>query len=92
MFPDRHLEGFRTEKEARIARAAFAAFEFASVGGLRTALKSAENYRLLRRQGVTIRKTIDLLIGTFCIENGYPLLHNERDFQSMAQHLGLITA
>lgn len=86
------LKGFRTDDEARIARVALAAFEFASLGGLGTALKGADNYRFLRSRGVTVRKTIDLLIGTFCIENGYPLLHNDRDFQPMVEHLGLITA
>jgi predicted nucleic acid-binding protein len=44
----------------------------------------------VRRRGVTIRKTIDLLIGTWCIENRRPLLHNDSDFHPMARHLGLI--
>jgi predicted nucleic acid-binding protein len=56
------------------------------------AVKAAENYRVLRRKGVTVRKTIDLWIGTFCIEHGCLLLHNDRDFQPMVSHLGLIAA
>jgi predicted nucleic acid-binding protein len=56
------------------------------------AVQAASNYRALRTNGITIRKTIDLLIGTFCIENGYPLLHNDRDFEPMVRHLGLMTA
>ena len=44
----------------------------------------------LRRRGITIRRTIDLLIGTWCIENGRPLLHNDSDFHPMARHLGLV--
>lgn len=53
------------------------------------ASKAARNYRAMRRAGVTIRKTIDLLIGTFCIERKYPLLHDDRDFDVMEQLLGL---
>jgi predicted nucleic acid-binding protein len=60
--------------------------------GSMIAVRAASNYRALRTIGITIRKTIDLLIGTFCIENRYPLLHNDRDFRPMAQHLGLVTA
>ena len=55
-------------------------------------MKAAENYRALRRRGITIRKTIDLIIGTFCIENGFALLHMDREFHPMADHLGLALA
>ena len=54
------------------------------------AVAAARNFRSLRRRGITIRKTIDLLIGTWCIENRRPLLHNDNDFRPMARHLGLI--
>ena len=54
------------------------------------AIKAAANYRKLRALGVTIRKDVDMLIGTWCIENGIPLLHNDRDFRPMVEHLGLI--
>ncbi|MCC6725674.1 MAG: hypothetical protein IT258_14290, partial [Saprospiraceae bacterium] len=57
--------------------------------GKTIALKSAENYRLLRKKGITIRKTVDVIIGTFCIENDLPLLHADRDFDPMEKHLGL---
>ncbi len=53
------------------------------------ATKAARNYRLLRAQGVTVRKTIDVIIGTFCIEEGHTLLHDDRDFDPMSEHLGL---
>jgi predicted nucleic acid-binding protein len=56
------------------------------------AVKAAANYRLLRRRGITIRKTIDLLIGTFCIERGHTLLHSDRDFAPIESLLGLQTA
>jgi predicted nucleic acid-binding protein len=50
---------------------------------------SAENYRLLRRRGITVRKTIDCLIATFVIERGFSLLHSDRDFDAFEDHLGL---
>ncbi len=69
-----------------------AAFDFAPMVGRGIALKAAGNHRALRRRGITVRKTIDLLIGTFCIEGGHALLHADRDFAPMAEHLGLRTA
>ena len=51
--------------------------------------KSASNYRLLRSKGVTVRKTIDVLIGTFCAEHGLQLIHHDSDFDLMAKHIGL---
>jgi predicted nucleic acid-binding protein len=54
------------------------------------AVVAARNFRSLRRRGITVRKTIDLLIGTWCIENRRPLLHSDSDFHLMARHLGLI--
>jgi predicted nucleic acid-binding protein len=53
------------------------------------AVKAARNFRKLRAAGITVRKTIDLLIGTFCIEHRYPLLHDDRDFDPMEHLLGL---
>jgi predicted nucleic acid-binding protein len=55
------------------------------------ALASPRNYRLLRRQGITARKAVDVIIATFCIRNGHFLLHADRDFAPMAEHLGLRT-
>lgn len=57
--------------------------------GFESARKAAGNYRLLRTKGVTVRKTIDVLIGTFCAEHDIPLLHSDRDFDLMAPHIGL---
>jgi hypothetical protein len=54
------------------------------------AVAAARNFRWLRRRGITIRKTIDMLIGTWCIDNHVPLLHNDSDFRPMARHLGLV--
>jgi predicted nucleic acid-binding protein len=57
--------------------------------GKKIALLSAQNFRKLRRGGITVRKTIDVIIATFCIENGFNLLHNDRDFDPMEELLGL---
>ena len=53
------------------------------------ALQSAKHYRSLRKRGITIRSTIDCLIATFCIRQGYALLHNDRDFDHFEEHFGL---
>nr|WP_298100951.1 PIN domain nuclease [uncultured Shinella sp.] len=53
------------------------------------AIRAAENFRRLRSKGITIRKTADLIIGTYCMEHGHSLLHADRDFDPMAEHLGL---
>ncbi len=65
-------------------------FAIVPMAGDTVAIAAARNFRALRRRGITIRKTIDLLIGTWCIENRWPLLHNDSDFRPMARHLGLI--
>ena len=53
------------------------------------AVRAARNVRALRGRGITVRKTMDIIIGTFCIERGHQLLHEDRDFLPMARHLGL---
>lgn len=58
--------------------------------GFEIAEKAAANYRLLRSRGVTVRKTIDVMIGTFCAENGMTIVHYDRDFDLMAPHIGLV--
>lgn len=84
------LQGFRDERDAATARAAFAAFDTAAMVGPAVALDAAAHYRGLRRKGITVRKTIDLLIATFCIRHRHALLHDNRDFDPMAEHLGLL--
>lgn len=85
------LQGFQRDKDFTIARDLLAELPFMAMGGRALALDSAMNYRLLRKQGVTIRKTIDVMIGTFCIHYGLPLLHDDRDFEPMVTLLGLET-
>lgn len=85
------LQGFRDDEDHRRAEAALSVLDFRPMVGREIALKSALNYRLLRRRGVTVRKTIDVIIATFCIENDLSLLHDVRDFDPMREHLGLKT-
>ncbi len=54
--------------------------------------RAARNYRKLRDLGITVRKTADIIIGTFCIEHGHALLHDDRDFEPMEKHLSLMVA
>jgi predicted nucleic acid-binding protein len=84
------LQGLDSEREAQDVEALLRRFDIVSMVDATIAVAAARNFRILRRRGVTVRKTIDLLIGTWCIENRRPLLHNDSDFHPMAQHLGLI--
>ena len=84
------LQGLSSERAARDVEALLRRFEIAPMAGDAIAVQAARNFRALRRRGITIRRTIDLLIGTWCIEHRRPLLHNDNDFRPMARHLGLI--
>jgi predicted nucleic acid-binding protein len=84
------LQGLGSERDARQVESLLRRFEVVPMAGEAIAVSAARNFRSLRRRGITIRKTIDLLIGTWCIENRRPLLHNDSDFKPMAQHLGLM--
>ena len=86
------LQGFRTTREFNQARKTLDAFEFVELGGADIALQAAKNFRVLRAMGITVRKTIDTIIATKCIESGYSLLHADRDFEPFASHLGLRVA
>ena len=83
------LQGFSSDKDFEIAKKHLTALPCFPMAGPVNALKSAENYRVLRKKGITIRKTIDMLIGTFCIENNYEFLHSDRDFDYLEAHLNL---
>ena len=63
--------------------------EVVELGGQEIAIQAARNFRALRRLGVTVRKTIHTVIATRCIESEYELLHNDRNFDPFAKHLGL---
>jgi predicted nucleic acid-binding protein len=84
------LQGLNSETSAQQIETLLRRFDFVPMAGSVIAVTAAKNFRLLRSLGVTISKTIDLLIGTWCIENRVPLLHNDSDFRPMARHLGLM--
>ncbi|WP_394766513.1 PIN domain nuclease [uncultured Paludibaculum sp.] len=83
------LRGFSGEQDFEEARRLLTSLEVVDLGGQEVAIQSARNFRTLRALGVTVRKTIDTVIATRCIESGYHLLHNDRDFDPFAKHLGL---
>ena len=85
------LQGFRSDRDFSRAKAALDTLAFQPMVGRDIAIASAGNYRELRMLGVTVRKTIDVLIATFCIEGGHRLLHADRDFTLMEQPLGLVS-
>jgi len=85
------LRGVRSEVQARVVEAVLREFEFVSLADPDLAITAAANYRFLRSRGITIRTTVDLIIGTFCIERGHTLLHSDRDFEPMERLLGLNT-
>ena len=83
------LQGFARDADYRTARRLLLELPCAELVGRDNALRAADYYRRLRKRGVAVRKTIDVLIGTYCIEHGHELLHADRDFESMQRHLGL---
>ncbi len=83
------LQGFRNDADFRKARALLESLDFREMLGRKVAVESARNYRALRTEGVTVRKTIDVMIATFCLLHDYSLLHADRDFDPIEQYLGL---
>ncbi len=83
------LQGFREDKQFQEAKDLMDSLEYYDFVGREIAINAAQNFRKLRKNGITIRKTIDVLIATFCIEYGFELLHNDRDFDPMEEVLGL---
>ncbi|MFC2157655.1 PIN domain nuclease [Acidobacteriota bacterium] len=83
------LQGFKNDNDFNKANELLSSFQFMEMLGQELAIKSAENYRFLRRKGATVRKTIDVIIGTFCIHHNISLLHDDQDFDPLIQHLKL---
>jgi predicted nucleic acid-binding protein len=83
------LQGFVREEDFNRARRLLASLTVVELCGPEIAIRAARNFRLLRAAGVTVRKTIDSIIATRCIESGYDLLHNDRDFDPFVKYLGL---
>ena len=86
------LQGLQSEREAGRILQMMLAFEPIDIAGAAIAVEAARNYRTLRGRGITVRKTIDVLIATRCIVDGLPLLHSDRDFEPFVTHLGLRSA
>lgn len=82
------LQGFVNDRDFNQAKELLTALQVISLGGQDIAVQAARNYRKLRSIGVSIRKTIDTVIATRCIESNYTLLHSDRDFEPFVQHLG----
>ena len=83
------LQGFRSDNDYQSAKLFLTDLPFRQMGGYRVAVQSAQNYRILRKKGVTVRKTIDVIIGTYCILEDLPILHDDRDYEPMVSHLSL---
>ena len=83
------LQGFGNESDFRRARSLLTSLTVIDLGGQEIAIKAAIHFRTLRKLGFTVRKTIDSIIATKCIDRGYDLLHNDRDFDLFVKHLGL---
>ncbi len=86
------LQGFGNERDYNQARKLLLSLDVVDIGGQDTALAAARNFRTLRTLGITVRKTIDTLIATCCIEHDFALLYSDRDFEPFVAHLGLRSA
>ena len=85
------LQGFQSDKDFKITQKLLYEFQYMDMVGQDIAVKSAMNYRSLRQKGITVRKTIDVMIGTFCIHHKFSLIHNDKDFDPIEKHLKLKT-
>lgn len=80
---------FERKKNFQLAKEMMDSLNYLTIHSKKIAVQSAVNFRYLRTKGITIRKTIDMLIGTWCIENNLILLHKDKDFEPMVTHLDL---
>jgi len=83
------LQGVRSDQELSQVRKELERFALFETGGEKLAIAATRNYRRIREEGLTVRKTIDCLIATFCMSNGHALLHRDRDFDAFEEILGL---
>lgn len=86
------LQGFRHDKDYKTARRLLGELTIFELLGTKMAVKSANNFRKLRKKGITIRKTADVIIASFCIEHSLPLLFSDKDFKPFVEHLSLRNA
>ncbi|MEQ9105727.1 MAG: PIN domain nuclease [Rhodothermales bacterium] len=83
------LQGIRSDTDYRKTKSRLASLTTFDMLGASRAVQCANYFRMLRKKGITIRKTADVIIAGFCIENGFPLLYSDRDFQPFVQRFGL---
>jgi predicted nucleic acid-binding protein len=86
------LQGFRSDRDYKLAKDVLTSLTVHDLVGKEMAIKSANNFRKLRKKGVTIRKTADVIIATYCIENKIPLLFTDKDFTPFVENLRLRSA
>lgn len=86
------LQGIRDDREYQVTQRSLMSLDRLEMFGKGMPEKCAENYRALRKKGVTIRKTTDVIIATFCIEERVPLLFTDCDFIPFINHLGMVSA
>lgn len=86
------LQGFVSDRDFNQAKKLMTSLVIVDLAGQGIAIQAARNFRALRKLGVTVRKTIDTVIATRCIESKMPLLYSDRDFDPFVEHLGLRTA
>ncbi len=86
------LQGFRGDSDFKKAKSLLLELSVLQIVDKRLAIKAAENYRTLRARGITVRKTVDTWIATFCIEHNHPLLFSDRDFEPFVKHMTLKSA
>ncbi len=86
------LQGFQDERDFDKARQLLLSFEMVEIGGRDVAIQAARNFQILQGHGITVRKTIDTLIATRCIQSGLTLLHSDKDFDPFVTHLSLRVA
>jgi len=85
------LQGFKHDKDYNKAKKNLSILDQYEMLGRNMVTKCADNYRALRKKGITIRKTTDIIIATFCIDNKLPLLYSDRDFTPFTKYLNLIS-
>lgn len=86
------LQGFVSDQDFNQAKKLLTSLVIVDLAGQTIAVQAAKNFRVLRAHGITVRKTIDTVIATRCIENRLPLLYSDRDFDPFVEHLGLRSA
>lgn len=86
------LQGFVSDRDFNQAKKLMTSLVIVDLAGQTMAIQAAKNFRALRALGITVRKTIDTVIATRCIESGLPLLYSDRDFDPFVEHLGLWSA